>query len=306
MILRYSVVLRAILIVTCLLSSAEAAKKKKRPPASDIAISPEFYDMCNGYRPLPHKGGTKKKLQWLVEASGAKTLLLKSSPQHSAACWVLHRDRKRSSKKQALIQRYTLAVLHFATTHSNTTAWDWGMADRYDPRMPEMTFSTKAKDQKKMNKPHNWLSEKQDECSWYGVTCNWRSHIVQLELGFLKLDGLVPSELSLLAELKELDLHGNDLQGVLPHKILVGLEQLERLKLYMNGFFGSLHHEIVALKSLKELSMFGNYMSSPIPTELGSLRNLEAIDLYANNLSGRIPSELGRLKNLVYLDLHDK
>jgi Leucine-rich repeat (LRR) protein len=307
-----------LLVVVCLLSaSTTSAKEKqaKKRQASEISVSPDFYSMCRGEAPLPQKGGIKKRLQWLIEASGKNTLLMQTSPQHLAACWILYTDHKRSSKnKNAMVQRYTLATLHFATTHSNTTVWDWNKVDLYDPRAPPPVASkTKpGKDQKKQKNtklkkraPHHWMSEKQSECNWHGVECNWRSQITDLDLGFLKLDGLLPRELALLTELRDLDLHGNDLQGVLPHKMLVGLEKLETLRLYMNGFFGALHREIAGLKNLKELVMFGNYMSSAIPTELGELRQLQIIDMYANNFKGQIPTELGRLKQLQYIDLHD-
>jgi Leucine-rich repeat (LRR) protein len=306
-----------LLVVVCLLSASTTMAKEKQAKkrhASEISVSSEFYNMCSTVNPLAQKGGPKKKLQWLIEASGKNTLLLPTSPQHLAACWILYRDTKRSSKKSVMIQRYTLATLHFATTHSNTTVWDWNKVDLYDPRAkPAPAVSAKPGDKKKkknakpvQNKtPHHWMSEKHHECTWHGVECNWRSTVVQMDLGFLKLDGLLPRELALLTELRDLDLHGNDLQGVLPHKMLVGLTKLETLRLYMNGFFGALHREIAGLKSLKELSMFGNYMNSPIPSELGELRHLEVIDMYANNLNGRIPTELGQLKQLRYLDLHD-
>jgi hypothetical protein len=301
--------------VACLLSvSTTAAKKKqqKKGRSSDISINPEFYNMCQGSPPLPQKAGNKKKLQWLVEATGKRTLLAQTSPQHLAACWILYRDHKRSSKsnKSALLQRYGLATLHFSTTNSNATVWDWNMVDLYDPRAPAVAATTGTKttsiDKKKITTPkksHNWMSEKHHECSWHGVSCNWHSQVIQLNLGFLKLDGLLPNnELGLFVELQELDLHGNDLEGVLPR--LAGLQKLETLRLNMNGFDGNLHSEIGTMKSLKELSMFGNYMSSPIPSDLGLLRNLEVLDMSFNNLKGRVPTELGDLKNLRYLDLH--
>lgn len=298
------------LVVAACLVSTQAATKKKKKRSDQIAISPDNYRMCRNYPALQQKGSNKKKLQWLTEATGKNSLMLSTSPQHLAACWVLHADKKRSSKKGDLIQRYALAVLHFATTKSNTTVWDWDMADQYDPRVEPVPASSSSSGKKSKKaptklKPHHWMSAKHHECSWYGVGCDWRSRVVDLDLGFLKLDGLLPRELSLLNHLTGMDLHGNDLQGVLPHKILVGLPKLQRLRLYMNGFFGALHREIAGLVSLEELSMFGNYMASTIPTELGSLRNLKKIDMYANNLSGRIPKELGQLKHLEYIDLHD-
>ena len=152
----------------------------------------------------------------------------------------------------------------------------------------------------------DWISPSKHECTWYGVSCHRRNGRVKaLQLGFLSLDGLLPRELSLLSSLQELDVHGCDLQGVVPHKLLASLSKLEYLRLHMNGFFGAIHREIVGLQSLKHLVLFGNYFAGTIPTQIAQLRKLEVIDLYANQLSGTIPSQLAQLKRLKSLDVHD-
>ena len=117
--------------------------------------------------------------------------------------------------------------------------------------------------------------------------------------------GLIPREIGLLKDLTDLDLHGNDLQGVIPHKIMVGLKGLEYLRLQMNGLFGAIHKEIINMKKLKELYLFGNYLAGTIPKELTQLKKIEVLDLSANQLEGTIPSELAKLPNLRYLDVHD-
>lgn len=232
-------------------------------------------------------------LTWLIEASGESTLLSAASPQHKAACWMLYEDVKQSKSrsKDLFLQRYALATLHISSTKSNTTAWDWPLA---------------ADDPKAEQVRGHWGSTRHHECQWYGVTCDyWSKKVTALNLGFLKLDGILPRELYLLRQLGELDLHANDFQGVLPLKMLNSLSKLEYFGLHMNGFFGDLPNEITGMKNLKELHLFGNYISSTIPTYLGQMSKLEAIDLYANNFKGTIPSHLGLLKNLKYLDLHD-
>jgi hypothetical protein len=111
----------------------------------------------------------------------------------------------------------------------------------------------------------NWMSTRMHECSWYGVKCGslfGRKTVKRLEMGFLALDGLLPRDLGLLTNLEELDVHGCDLQGVLPHKIMVMLSKLEYLRLHMNGFFGAIHKEIENMKSLKQLVGFGNYLGA--------------------------------------------
>ena len=214
--------------------------------------------MCAGYPEI--KGGRGEKiLSWILQASSENSVLMSTSPQHQAACWMIHKDKRNQNKDQTM-QRYALATLHYASTKSNTTAWDWAMA----PGTPQGGY---------------WMSKKH-QCDWYGVHCNMRKLVTSLDLGFLKVDGILPRELYLLGKtLKDVDLHGNDLQGVLPMKMLDGLTHMEYFRLHMNGFFGGLHREIEAMKHLKELHMFGNYISGTIPKELSKLKDLTVIDL---------------------------
>lgn len=265
---------------------AHGATKK-----SAVQLDKQLLGLCKS--PIT-SGRQKKELTWLVEASGKNTLLLTTSPQHQAACWILEEDRKQSRgrNRELYLQRYALGVLHFATTKDNTTPWDWRMT--VDEPKAEAVQG-------------NWISPRHHECNWYGVKCTmFGKKVKRLILGYMKLDGILPRELYLLRKLKELDLHGNDFQGVLPFRMLDALENLQYLRLHMNGFFGSLYQEIKGLKSLKELSLFGNYFGGTLPAEeLSTMKNLERIDMYANFLTGTIPTELGKLKKLKSLDFHD-
>eukprot|EP00977_Amphora_coffeiformis_P010750 scaffold2518_cov178-Amphora_coffeaeformis.AAC.9 len=248
--------------------------------------------MCPGKPSLKTKKDMAM-LSWLIESTGEASLLSTVSPQSKAACWMLHVDTKQSRgrSKDLFLQRYSLTTLYVSSTKSNTTAWDWPLA-------ADVPSAEKVQG--------HWGSTKYHECQWYGVTCDvWSKKVTALNLGFLKLDGILPRELFLLTQLRELDLHANDFQGVIPVKMLDSLDKLEFFGLHMNGFFGSIPKEITGMKNLKELVLFGNYLASTIPTHLAELSKLERIDLYANTLEGKIPSQLGRLKNLKYLDLHD-
>jgi hypothetical protein len=278
------------ILLVAILSSLAAAKQKQKKPK--IVIKAKHLQMCRGKPSLK----TKKDMQmltWLIEASGETSLLSESSPQHKSACWMLFDDAKQSHgrSKDLFLQRYALATLHVSSTKFNTTVWDWPLAAD-DPSAEAVRG--------------HWGSIKQHECQWYGVGCDsWSKKVTALSLGFLKLDGIVPRELFLLPELRELDLHANDLQGILPLQMLDSLQKLEYFGMHMNGFFGNIPKEVTGMKNLKQLLLFGNYLSSTIPTYLAQLSKLEMIDLYANNLEGRIPSQLGSLKKLRVLDLHD-
>jgi hypothetical protein len=297
-----------LLLLVSVPSTVHAAEKN--PP------SQRLLSLCANQPPISKQSNKRryKQLRWLRQASGDASLMLASSPQHAAACWMLYEDQRarKLNSQTAFLQRYALATLYFATATTTPTAsassfasassssdgktkkphWDWSMAND----VPLAVQQRKG----------DWLSRTTHECQWYGVQCNVRqTTVVGISLGFLALEGMLPRELGLLTQLIEFDVHGCDLQGVVPHKLLAGWPKLEYLRLHMNGFFGAIHREINELKSLKQLIIFGNYFGGSIPPTLAELKNLEIIDLYANQLSGTIPTELGRLKNLKSLDLHD-
>mmetsp|Transcript_19697 Transcript_19697/g.29226 ORF Transcript_19697/g.29226 Transcript_19697/m.29226 type:complete len:327 (-) Transcript_19697:87-1067(-) len=233
-----------------------------------------FLDICLS-KPKLKSSRDHRALQWLLQTSGKRSIQSNISNQHKAACWMLHDDPKKLSGGKSFTQRYALAVLYFAT-------------------QGELHWKRKT----------NWLSDK-SECQWFGVECDTFGTVTGLDLGFNDLFGLLPRELSLLTKVEEVDLHGNDLQGVVPPSILAAWRYCKILRLHMNGFFGALPTEIGFMTSLEEVHLFGNYFEGTVPTELANLKKLKALDIYANAFEGKIPSQMGGLKNLKELDLHD-
>ena len=229
-------ILRTLFLCTLLLSSPHNVHAKKQ-------LYERYTDLCGGKPTITKKH--EKTIKWLLQNVGEGSLVLSSSPQHEAACWML--DNLNKHKFSA--QRFALAVLYYATKG--------------------MSWTTDTVD-------NGWVSHKH-ECNWYGVKCGnfmLGRKVLELDLGFLEVNGLLPRELGLLESLIDLDLHGNDLQGVIPHKIMAGLKNLKYLRLHMNGMFGSIHKEITNMKKLKHLILFGNYMGGTIPKQLSELKSL--------------------------------
>lgn len=262
-----------VLVLLCCISPASSAAKKKKKKKRTYDTK-KYETLCLS-KPRLKSGRDHKVLQWLLQTSGELSIASESAHQHKAACWVLHDDGKKAGVGKHLSQRYALAVLFHAT--SGNKHW-----------------SVKT----------NWMTSK-NECSWFGVNCDMWGNVVELDLGFNELNGLLPRELALLQKIQEVDFHGNDLQGVLPHSIMHAWKKCRILRLHMNGFFGSVHTEIGLMTNLQELHLFGNYFGGALPTELANLKKLEKLDVYANALEGKIPSQLGELKRLKELDVHD-
>ncbi len=116
-------------------------------------------------------------------------------------------------------------------------------------------------------------------CSWLGVTCE---------------------DVDSVRSVTELILPGNGLDGIIPSTI-ADLPNLKLLVLPTNQLGGNIPAEIGSLTSLVGLNLGGNQLSGPIPPEIGNATNLHAIVLEVNNLSGAIPRGIANLTLLEQL-----
>ena len=139
--------------------------------------------------------------------------------------------------------------------------------------------------------------------NWEGITVSGTpGRVTKLLTTRRNLSGSIPSGLSRLSALEELNLGGNRLTGEIP-SALGDLTRLERLTLYGNRLTGEIPSELGNLSRLERLMLYSNRLTGEIPSELGRLTNLNHLYLASNGLSGTMPSELGRLSNLQALSL---
>ena len=90
-------------------------------------------------------------------------------------------------------------------------------------------------------------------------------YVTKLHLSSKKLNGVIPSSLGELSNLKKLILDGNKLNGEIP------------------SFLGN-------LSNLEVVDLHGNKLTGEIPSSLGKLSNLKTLDLSGNSgLSGHLP-----------------
>ena len=148
---------------------------------------------------------------------------------------------------------------------------------------------------------YNWLSDAPVD-DWYGVTTDGDGRVTELVLYDNRLVGEIPSELSNLTNLGELNLGLNQLRGGIPPE-LGGLFNLRWLELGDNQFIGEIPAQLGSLSDLGGLGLAGNQLIGEIPAQLSNLRNLEHFNLFHNQLIGEIPAQLGRLTNLELLQL---
>jgi Leucine-rich repeat (LRR) protein len=121
----------------------------------------------------------------------------------------------------------------------------------------------------------------------------------ELNLGFNKLSGPIPEELSRLINLRELVLSNNNLQGYIPYWMR-SLQSLSTLDMSHNQLEGPLY-DFAPFDSLIFLDLSHNKLSGPVPPSFFSNldENEKAVaDLSYNHLTGTVPGELERLQRI--------
>ncbi|MCB2209929.1 DUF11 domain-containing protein [bacterium] len=127
-------------------------------------------------------------------------------------------------------------------------------------------------------------------------------YVRKLLLNDNNLIGSLPSFLSNLSLLEELNLKNNHLSGVIPGSI-GSLIYLKRLILFSNQLTGPIPTGIGQLTRLVILDLGYNQLSGAIPTELANLVGVTQLYLDSNSLGGELPDQMSNLINLQYLRL---
>ncbi len=196
----------------------------------------------------------------------------------------------------------------------------------------------------------NWLTG--SVSTWYGVTVE-NNRVTQLRLTYNNLNGIIPanffeltsleelviryesnltgnipSEISNLKNLIELDLSGNNFSGSIPQGIknlnnitylnlrynyfdgasfpewVTEMVGLQSLYLCGNNINGSLPQSLLNLTQLKDLWIENNGISGEFPIWLSQMTDLETLIIGGNSFSGEIPVEWGSLINLRSISFH--
>ncbi|KAK2655002.1 hypothetical protein Ddye_008054 [Dipteronia dyeriana] len=147
----------------------------------------------------------------------------------------------------------------------------------------------------------NWTGDEACAANWNGVFCSPSSkRVVSLSLPSLFLRGPINS-LSLLDQLRFLDLHDNRLNGtVLP---LTNCTDLTLVYLSGNDFSAEIPPEISSLKRILRLDLSDNNIRGPIPKQITNLTRLLTLRLQNNELTGPVPDLSASLLHLKELNL---
>jgi len=141
-------------------------------------------------------------------------------------------------------------------------------------------------------------------CSWDGVHCDGRAHVIRLDFSDKGITGVIPSHFSRFQSLQTLELASNGLTGSLPRQLSV-LWSLNSLNLAHNNLTGSLPAPWSSLTALQQLDVRSNRLSGALPRAWASLPLLQDLDLSGNALTGPLPAAWSSLASLEHISLAD-
>ena len=121
-----------------------------------------------------------------------------------------------------------------------------------------------------------------DYCNWYGITCNYLGEVVEIDLSGNNLQGMLPQDLIALSNLKRLILNNNLLIDTIPN-YWDSLDQMIVLDLSYNNLTGSIPLSYTTMNKINTVHLDYNQLGNLIPPGLGynfSLRTFTA----SNNL----------------------
>lgn len=208
----------------------------------------------------------------------------------------------------------------------------------------------------------SWLDASTDVCQWEGITCGnihpsqtdrprvelklfgkqqgtydwgpweefrWPSKniITKIDLPEMKCKGTLPEDLSMLHELRRLNLRENAIHSTIPstygdllklefldlsHNQLTGVpwqlsklsKTLEELWLGDNHLGGAVHFYLSKMTTLHALDISQNQISGTVPADVKDLKRLKALFMEKNKIIGKVPPQFGQISDLEYLHLN--
>ncbi|KAI5668127.1 hypothetical protein M9H77_17980 [Catharanthus roseus] len=157
-----------------------------------------------------------------------------------------------------------------------------------------------------LNDPLNYLDSWKDSdspCKFYGVSCDPETGLVtEISLENKSLSGVISPAIFVLQSLTSLWLPTNLLSGNLPSE-LINCANLKVVNVTGNNMNGSIP-DLSKLVKLEILDLSINYFSGKFPTWFENLTGLVSLGLGDNNFDqGEIPDIFGKLKKLTWLYL---
>mmetsp|Transcript_3482 Transcript_3482/g.9625 ORF Transcript_3482/g.9625 Transcript_3482/m.9625 type:complete len:667 (-) Transcript_3482:128-2128(-) len=220
---------------------------------------------------------------------GGFSLQFTDSYQSKAFEWLEANHVAGDHTAARVLQRFALASIYYATYSVETpyTIQEIG---------PGLIFGWIRTD--------NWV-QAQDECTWYGITCNDEGLVEEIDLSKNFLTGQFPPEVVLLKDsLVRLDLFRNNFYnpGEKWNSFIGDLTLLQDLSIGQTGFeYDGIPPFIGQLSNLVDLDVsYALFFGALKPEIFDNLPNLEYLYIGGNSFNTPLPSTFSSLSKLKY------
>lgn len=214
--------------------------------------------------------------------SAANLLTTTDTPQYNAVEWLIGSDEFFVCPgDEKLIQRYVMALFYFSTDGAS-----WDQCKQAGGACPPGNKRYLSKD---------------NECDWFGNTCDAEKCITEIIFESNSLAGTIPFELEQLTELQVLSLEQGTTGSSIPSN-LGTLSNLRILDLDFNQITGPIPEQIYGLTNLEQLDLNTNKITGTISNNMGNLASLRLFQLYENLMTGTVPVSLGNIDSLVIVE----
>merc|ERR1740124_1659872 len=295
-------------------TSTKEPKTQEAAPPSAFSSAYSFPSSSPTISILQQGSVRQDEILKIIKSISGASILNVNSPQYAALRLILDEDGVRQhTSDDALIQRYSIAVLFFSWTleivicAESECAWNGILCKN------NIVTNINLSDSKLLGSLPKELSQLTSlvtvDLSNNLLKSTFPSEIGSLtSLLVLRLNGNgltspIPTELGNLMSLSYLSMHSNNLTGFLPGGLFKASSRIKKLDLSNNDLSGHMPHELFNAMSITYLSLDHNSFSSNIHSQIGMLSNLKELYLHFNSLTGIIPHSLGNLTNLSALKL---
>ncbi|XP_009591640.1 receptor-like protein 51 [Nicotiana tabacum] len=125
----------------------------------------------------------------------------------------------------------------------------------------------------------------------------WHLNLTYVDLSENKLEGRIPSSLTMLENLAHLNLSSNSLNGTLP-TAFGNLLSLKNVSLASNSLSGNIPKSFAAIPGLVHLDLGSNRLNGTIPKFISDMKGLKYLNLERNNFHGILPFNASFIKKL--------
>eukprot|EP00980_Cylindrotheca_fusiformis_P015861 scaffold4637_cov128-Cylindrotheca_fusiformis.AAC.32 len=176
---------------------------------------------------------------------------------------------------------------------------------------------------------NGWNRDDSNECDWFGITCEPNGQlgamvVTEINLASNNLDGIIPSILYHMEDLRKLDVRYNPVEMqffaifrsdtleelLLDRSLVHGLDGIGNAKalktLHLEGAslgWQPIPEELFGVRTLEDLDLSNAMIGGTLSGSIGNLTSLKHLSLEGNAMAGELPTEIGLLQSLEELEL---